>query len=326
TANNTGSLALTLPVNKASTTTTVGSDVNASVFQQPVTFTVTVTPQGSCGPATGTVTLSIDGVQFGTAQMLFNGSTSFGPLNTLSVNTHSITASYSGDSNFNPSNNNSAPLQQTVNPAITQISNASVSLPSTVFVGQPVTISYTFSVQAPGAGSPIAPSGNITVTATDSSNNKSVCMTAASAALLGAGSCVLSPSPTQAGPVTFMINSPPDGNFTMSGANGNYTVYQLVFTTQPSNTGVGLTITPAVVVTAQDSKGNTLTSFDGVGNSITLAIGTGPGTLSGTAAQNAVAGVATFNDLSINKVANADTLVASPAGGLPSATSGLFNI
>jgi hypothetical protein len=100
-------------------------------------------------------------------------------------------------------------------------------------------------------------------------------------------------------------------------------VYQLVFTAQPTNTGVGLTVTPAVQVTAEDSSNNTLTTFTG---NITLALGSGPGTLSGTTTQAAVAGVATFNDLSIDKIANGYTLTASPAGGVVSSTSSAFNI
>jgi hypothetical protein len=39
-----------------------------------------------------------------------------------------------------------------------------------------------------------------------------------------------------------------------------------------------------------------------------------------------VSGVATFGNLSINKVAIGDTLTASPSGGLPSATSNAFNV
>jgi hypothetical protein len=226
---------------------------------------------------------------------------------------HSITASYGGDANFTSSN--SGILAQTVNKASTATSLSSV-LPSTVFVGQPVTVSYTFGVVAPGAGSPIPPTGNIVVSASDGSG----CM---SAAVLGGGMCTLSPAPTSAGPVTFTITYSGDGNFITSGANGNYTVYQLVFTTQPSNAGVGLTITPAVQVSAQDNTNTTLASFTG---SITVAIGSGTGALSGTTAQNAVAGVATFNDLSINKIANGYTLVASPTGGVPDATSNAFNI
>jgi hypothetical protein len=136
--------------------------------------------------------------------------------------------------------------------------------------------------------------------------------------------CTLSPTPTAAGTYTLTINYPGDGNFVASGANGNYTVYQLVFTTQPSNTGVGLTMTPAVQVSAQDDTKTTSPSFTG---SITVAIGSGPGTLSGTTTQNAISGVATFSDLSINKMANAYTLVASLTGTVAATvTSNSFNV
>jgi glutamine cyclotransferase len=80
---------------------------------------------------------------------------------------------------------------------------------------------------------------------------------------------------------------------------------------------------PAVQVAAEDANNTTLTSFTG---GITLAIGSGPGKLSGTTTQPAVSGVATFSDLSINQMANGYTLVASPAGGVASATSNAFNI
>ena len=195
--------------------------------------------------------------------------------------------------------------------------------PSTVFVGQPVTISYTFGVVAPGAGSPIAPTGNITVTATDNANPVAHNSSCVALPALGGGMCTLSPAPAAAGSYAFTINYSGDGNFVASGDNGNYNVYQLVFTTQPGNTGAGLPVTPAVVVTAEDSSNNPFTSFTG---GITLAIGAGPGTLSGTLTQNAVAGVATFSDLSINKIANGYTLTASPDGGVPDATSNAFNI
>jgi hypothetical protein len=307
---NYGTQALMLQIQKANTPTGVTSNANPSVFQQPVTFTVTVAPQYSCVP-TGTVTLS-DGVSPIASNLPLSGGIATFTTSALSVGVHSITASYSGDANFNSST--SGVWSQTVNQASTSISLSSVS-PSPAFVGQPITVSYTFSVVAPGAGSPIPPSGNIVVSA-----GGSACM---AAAVQGAGMCTLSPAPTQAGTYAVTITYPGDGNFVASGANGNYTVYQLVFTTQPSNTGVGFTITPAVVVTAEDSSNNTLATFTG---GITLAIGSGPGTLSGTLTQNAVGGVATFGDLSINQVANGDTLVASPTGGLPAATSNPFDI
>jgi len=307
---NSGSQAFTLQINKANTTTGVTSNANSSVFQQMVTFTVIVAPQYSCTP-TGTVTLYDGGTPIGSSS-LTSGTATFA-LSNLSVRVHSITASYGGDNSFNASS--SGVWSQTVNPAQTQIVVNSVS-PPTAFVGQPITITYMFSVVAPGAGSPIQPSGNITVLASDGSS----CMAPAAQ---GAGMCTLSPPPTTAGANTFTITYAGDGNFVASGFNGNYTVYQLVFTVQPSNTGVGLTITPTVVVTAEDSSNSTLTTFTG---GITVAIGSGTGTLSGTTTQSAVSGVATFGDLSINKIANGYTLTASPSGGVPDATSNAFNI
>src|SRR5205823_236072 len=97
---------------------------------------------------------------------------------------------------------------------------------------------------------------------------------------------------------------------------------QLVFSVQPSTTTAGAAITPAVEVTAQDAGGNTATGFTG---DITVAIGTNPssGTLAGTLTHAAVAGVATFPGLSIDKAGTGYTLTATGAG---STTSAAFNI
>lgn len=99
---------------------------------------------------------------------------------------------------------------------------------------------------------------------------------------------------------------------------------RLVFTVHPSNTGVGGTITPAVVVTARDAQGNTATSFAGA---VTVGIGTNPGggSLSGTRTKTAIAGVASYGDLSIDKAGNGYRLTAA-ATGLSSGTSSAFNI
>jgi hypothetical protein len=99
---------------------------------------------------------------------------------------------------------------------------------------------------------------------------------------------------------------------------------RLVFTVQPGTTTAGSAISPLVQVTAQDSAGNTITTFTG---NVTVAIGTNPGggILSGMTTVTAVDGVATFPDLSINKTGNGYTLVAT-ASGLAHATSAAFNI
>jgi hypothetical protein len=99
---------------------------------------------------------------------------------------------------------------------------------------------------------------------------------------------------------------------------------QLVFTAQPTNATAGASIAPAIVVTARDAKGNTATGFTG---SVTLAFGTnaGGGTLGGTVAVNAVAGVASFSTVNIDKSGIGYTLTAG-SGTLTGATSNAFNI
>jgi hypothetical protein len=99
---------------------------------------------------------------------------------------------------------------------------------------------------------------------------------------------------------------------------------KLIFSVQPSTTTAGVTIAPAIKVTAQDAQGNTVTTFAG---NITVAIGANPGGggLSGTKTVPAVAGIATFSDLSINRNGTGYTLVASSTG-LAGATSTTFNI
>jgi hypothetical protein len=100
----------------------------------------------------------------------------------------------------------------------------------------------------------------------------------------------------------------------------------LVFTVQPTTTTAGAKITPAVQVTARDALGHTITTFTG---KVTVAIlaGTGtPGaTLSGTTSVSAVAGVASFSTLSIDKSGTGYKLTAS-ASAFPSGVSSSFSI
>ncbi len=97
------------------------------------------------------------------------------------------------------------------------------------------------------------------------------------------------------------------------------------FTTQPGNGTGGSNLVTQPEVTVQDAGGNTRTADT---TSITLAIGTNPGSgvLSCTAnPKAAVAGVATFAGCRIDKVGTGYTLTAS-ASGLTGDTSSAFNI
>src|SRR5262249_52350971 len=100
-------------VNPAATTTTVVSSANPSIFSLPLTLTAVVqavppgigTPTGSVTFRDGTTVLGTAGILLGTAMASFTSAK-------LSGGTHSITAGYNGDGNFNPST--SAPFIQTV--------------------------------------------------------------------------------------------------------------------------------------------------------------------------------------------------------------------
>jgi hypothetical protein len=98
---------------------------------------------------------------------------------------------------------------------------------------------------------------------------------------------------------------------------------KLVFNVQPSNTAAGAVITPAVTVDIQDAGGNATTSTANV--AVGLAANPGSGTLSGTTTVAAVAGTATFSNLSIDKAGTGYMLSASSTG-LTGATSSAFNI
>jgi hypothetical protein len=107
--------------------------------------------------------------------------------------------------------------------------------------------------------------------------------------------------------------------------SANYTINfvagsNLTFATQPSNTTVNQTITPAVQVLARDNQGAVLPGIN-----IILALNSGPGVLSGTLTQmTSEIGIATFANLSISATGTGDTLQAS--AGTITVISTPFNV
>lgn len=105
----------------------------------------------------------------------------------------------------------------------------------------------------------------------------------------------------------------------------------LEFSGQPNNALVGQDITgssydtsgPPVTVKLVDSSGNTVDSSAPVTITLNDPPG-GSGTLGGTATEDAVNGVATFSNLTVNQPDNDYTLQASSTG-VPSATSNPFD-
>ena len=127
-----------------SSTTKVTSNANPSVIGQPVTFTATVT--GTGGTPTGTVTFRDGTSAIGTSTL--SGNTATFTTSTLVKGSHSITAVYSGDANFNSST--SPVLTQTVNKGSTTTTVTSSVNPSAS--GQSVTFTATVSPISPASG------------------------------------------------------------------------------------------------------------------------------------------------------------------------------
>jgi hypothetical protein len=107
------------------TTTTLNSSQNPSNFGQAVTFTATVIGQSGFykGTPTGTVSFYDGTTNIGNSNLISGTATLM--TSTLAVGTHSMTATYNGDTNFVPST--SPPLNQLVQGAIASISPSSLN-------------------------------------------------------------------------------------------------------------------------------------------------------------------------------------------------------
>jgi len=149
----TASATTAVTITKATPVVAITADApDPSVVGQSVGITFTVTPPGA-GTPTGVVTVT-DGTQSCTATL---------PATTCNItftsaSVKSLTAQYSGNSNFNSATSVSA--GHTVNKANTTTSITSIA-PSPALFGQATAITAAVSVAAPGAGTP---TGVITIT------------------------------------------------------------------------------------------------------------------------------------------------------------------
>ncbi len=93
----------------------------------------------------------------------------------------------------------------------------------------------------------------------------------------------------------------------------------LAFVQQPTAANTGVVISPAVTVQLLDRLGS-LSAESGI--SVTLAMTTGTGILSGTLTQSTVSGIATFSDLSVDTAGTKN--ITATSSGLTSAVSDAF--
>ena len=139
-------------VNKGNTSTTLTSSTNPSVFGKSTTLTATIAVTSGSGTVTGTVSFRDGATVIGTAPV--TGGVATLPISNLAVGSHSLTAIYSGDTNFNTSTSNT--VLQTVNQGTTTTTIASSANPS--MYGQSITLTANVTV-ATGAGTL---TGNVT--------------------------------------------------------------------------------------------------------------------------------------------------------------------
>ena len=141
--------AVTPPATKTNTTTTLTASPTSVSSGANVTLTATVTGTG----ATGTVTFVDGSTTLGSATLNTSGIATL-TVNALTVGSNSITATYSGDSNFNGSTSNAVAVTVTAAKLPSQVSISASSY--SITVGQSVTLTATV------MGSGATPTGTVT--------------------------------------------------------------------------------------------------------------------------------------------------------------------
>ena len=180
-------------VQAANSTTALSLSSSAVNVGQSVTLTATVAPAVS-GTPTGTVVFLDGTVQIGSAALNGSGVATI-TISTLAAGTHSISASYGGDSNFNLSA--SSPANVVVTGPGFSLTASSLN-PSSVAPGQsaqstitvqalggldPSTVKLTCSVSGGGSPAPTCSLGQISVANTNGTSTLTVATTGPQAAL-----------------------------------------------------------------------------------------------------------------------------------------------
>ena len=193
-------------------------------------------------------------------------------LTTTTVGSATLTATYSGDGNFNIS---SGTASHTINKGATTTTIAADPTNPSVF-GQGYAVTASVAVTAPAAGTP---SGTFTIS--DGTNS---CTTVAIAG--GSATCTI-PGGTVPGAATLTATYSGDGNFTSSSGTAPHTISKGATTTSitadptnPSVFGQGYAVTASVAVTAPAAGTlfGTFTISDGSNSCTTGAIAGGSAT------------------------------------------------
>ncbi len=141
---------------------------------------------------------------------------------------------------------------------------------------------------------------------------------------------IISGTPTTTATSTFSVQVKDGSNPPQTATSSSLTIgisttpSKLAFSQPPTSTTPGTAFSPTVTVNIEDPSGATVITSSAA---VSIAINNNPssGTLSGMQTVSAVNGVATFNNLSIDKAGTGYTLTAS-SPGLTGATSSSFDI
>lgn len=253
-------------INKANTTTTLQSTANPSYYGQAYTLTATVSPNSpGSGLPTGTITFKNGAATIGTASVNAYGQAIL-PLTTAlpaNASPYSLTAVYSGDTNFNTS---TGALSQTVKQANSNI-NVTYS-PNPAAFGQQVTLNVTVGPVDNGVGLPTG-----TVTAMYGSQ------VVGSGTLSASGTVSFLTTSLPAGTLGIVVKYLGDANFLPStiplteSVNSAVSTTTLTSSTNPALFGQPITFSVSVTSAAGTPTG-TVTFFDGTNILGTQALNT----------------------------------------------------
>jgi Big-like domain-containing protein len=266
-------LLLSLGVAQAQTDTTTSlTSSAASTFGQPITFTATVSPAMAVAPTpTGTVTFFDGSTPIGTGTLMSTGSGVQATLtiSTLTAGSHTITATYGGDGNFNGSS--SGPL--TLNIFKAPVGETGSTNPGGAVFGDQITFQINI---IPSKPIPQTPTG--TVTFFDGSTQ------IGSAPLVNGTATFTTTTPLAAGNHTITENYSGDDNFDSLSVPvpvfiKNATTTALASSLNPSALGQSVTLTATVSSDGGTPTGSVTFMDAGAGSLGTVTLSSGQASL-----------------------------------------------
>jgi YVTN family beta-propeller protein len=283
-------------VNQTATSLSLTSSANPSVVGQTLTFTsalsgTTSVPPGVPAP-TGTVTFAVDGAVFGSPQSL-SGESATISIASLAAGSHTVSAQYSGDSDYAASSSNVIAQTVNKNASATNLSTSATS----VNLGQTITLSALVAGAGTGSLPPglAAPTGSVTFFDGSTPLSSAVTLPASQPARLSVSSLT-------AGTHSLTAQYSGDGNFAAS-----------------ISTPVQVTVTNNATSTSLTSSGSSV-----YGQSVTLGadvIAAGGGTLSGNVAFVDTAAGTPLGSSMVNSSGVATLLTSSLTAGTHSITA-----